>query len=97
MAVQYLKIDGVFIRDILENPLSDAIVASVANIAKVMRAWTVAEHVESDLVLQRLRYHDIDFVQGFAIARPRPLTEVLAERGPAVRFDKELNLVRINS
>ncbi len=41
--------------------------------------------------------HDIDYVQRFAIARPRPLTEVLAEMGPAVRFDKELNLVRINS
>jgi diguanylate cyclase (GGDEF)-like protein len=101
MPVQYIKIDGVFVRDILENPLSDAIVSSMTNIAKVMHAFTVAEYVENDLVLQRLRHHDIDFVQGFAIGRPRPLADVLAEMGPAVLFDTTANLAksisRINS
>ena len=97
MPVQYIKIDGVFIRDILENPLSDVIVSSLINIAKVMRAYTVAEHVENDRVLQRLRHHDIDYVQGFAIGRPRPLAEVLAEMGPAVLFDTLTNLVRSTS
>ncbi len=93
LPVQYIKIDGVFVRDILENPLSDAIVSSMTKIAKVMHARTVAEHVESDLVLQRLRQHDIDFVQGFAIDRPRPLSEVLAEMGPAVLFETTSNLI----
>ncbi len=97
LPVQYIKIDGVFIRDILENPLSDVIVSSVTNIAKVMHACTVAEHVENDLVLQRLRHHDIDYVQGFAIGRPRPLAEVLAEFGPAVLIDTTTNLVRSTS
>jgi len=97
LPVQYIKVDGVFIRDILENPLSDVIVSSVTNIAKVMHACTVAEHVENDLVLQRLRHHDIDYVQGFAIGRPRPLAEVLAEMGPAVLFDTLTNLVRSTS
>ena len=94
LPVQYIKVDGVFIRDILENPLSDAIVSSVTNIAKVMNACTVAEHVENELILQRLRQHGIDYVQGFAIARPRPLAEVLAEMGPAVHFDTTTNLVK---
>ncbi len=97
MPVQYIKIDGVFIRDILENPLSDAIVAAITKIAKVMDACTVAEHVENDLVLQRLRYHDIDFVQGFAIDRPVPLADVLADLGPAVLFDTTTNLARTTS
>ena len=49
-----------------------------------MNAMTVAEHVESDLVMQRLRQQGIDFAQGFLIARPRPLSDVLADLGPAV-------------
>lgn len=93
LPVQFIKIDGVFIRDILENPLSDAIVASVTNIAKVMQACTVAEHVENDLVLQRLRHHGIDYVQGFGIGRPRPLADALAEMGPAVQLDATGRLV----
>ena len=55
LPVQCLKIDGVFVRDILENPLSEAIVRSVVSIAEVMHAATVAEHVENELVVQRLR------------------------------------------
>jgi len=97
LPVQYIKIDGVFIRDILENPLSDAIVSSVINIAKVIHAFTVAEHVENDRVLQRLQQYDIDYVQGFAIGRPRPLAEVLAEMEPAVLFNTTTNLARSTS
>lgn len=97
LPVQYIKVDGVFIRDILDNPLSEAIVSSVTNIAQVMHACTVAEQVENDRVLTRLRDLDIDYVQGFAIGRPRPLDEVLAEMGPAVLFDTMTNLVRHTS
>ena len=88
LPVQYIKVDGTFVRDILENPLSEAIVAAISNIAKVRNCATVAEHVENDLVIQRLRQHDIDFVQGFAIGRPVPLGEALAEMGPpAMQID----------
>jgi len=97
LPVQYIKIDGVFIRDILENELSDAIVTSVVNIAKVIHAFTVAEHVENDRILERLRNYDIDYVQGFAIDRPRRLTEVLARMGPAVLFDTTTNMARTTS
>ena len=89
LPVQYLKIDGVFIRDILDNPLSEAILVSMTRIAKVMNAMTVAEHVESELVIQRLRQHGIDFAQGFAIGKPRPLESVLGEMGPAVTIPEE--------
>ena len=97
LPVQYIKIDGVFIRDILENPLSEAIVNAVTNIAKVMHASTVAEHVENDQILKQMHEYDIDFVQGFAIDRPRPLSEILDELGPAVLFDTQTNLVRTPS
>ncbi len=97
LPVQYIKIDGVFIRDILENPLSDVIVSSVTKIARVIHAFTVAEHVENDRILERLRDYDIDYVQGFAIDRPQPLSEVLAKMGPAVLFNTTTNLARIIS
>ncbi|MDX1517222.1 MAG: EAL domain-containing protein [Woeseiaceae bacterium] len=84
LPVQYIKIDGVFVRDILENPLSEAIVASTARIADVMNATTIAEHVENELVLQRLRQHDIALVQGFAIGKPAPLEKILSDMGPPV-------------
>ena len=70
---------------------------AVSVIAKVMHASTVAEHVENDLILKQLREYDVDFVQGFAIDRPRPLSEVLEELGPAVLFDTQTNLVRPTS
>ena len=82
LPVQYIKIDGVFVRDILENPLSETIVAATVSIAKVLGAATVAEHVENDLVLQRLKRHEIDYFQGFAISRPVPLVDVLTSMAP---------------
>ncbi len=78
LPVQYIKIDGVFVRDILENPLSETIVAATVSIAKVLGAATVAEHVENELVLQRLKRHEIGYFQGFAVSRPEPLADVLA-------------------
>lgn len=84
--VHYVKIDGVFIRDILENPLSDAIVSSLTKIGEVMPAAIVAEHVETDLVMQRLRQHGVHFAQGFGIGKPRPLQDVLGELGSPIDF-----------
>ena len=81
LPVHYVKIDGVFVRDVLENPLSEAIISSMTEIAKVMRASTVAEHVENDLVLQQMRTYGIDYVQGFAVGKPQPLEEVLRNLG----------------
>ncbi len=79
LPVQYVKIDGAFIRDILDNPLSEAIVESVCRIASVIHARTVAEFVENDLILQRLQKTGIDFAQGYRIGKPLPLAQVLAE------------------
>ena len=91
LPVQYLKIDGVFVRDMLENPLSEAIIASTVQIADVMHAATVAEHVENDLLAQRLRQHGIDFVQGFAVGKPEPLQAVLDNIGPPVLLGEFAN------
>lgn len=87
LPVHYVKIDGVFVRDVLQNPLSEAIVSSMVDIAKVMKASTVAEHVENELIHQQMRNYGIDFVQGFEVGRPVPLEQVLAQLGAPIMLD----------
>jgi len=77
LPVNYLKIDGSFVRDMVENELSRAIVASIVNIAAVTGAGTVAEHVESKEIRTVLLELGVDYVQGFAVHRPEPLANVL--------------------
>ena len=92
LPVHYIKIDGVFVRDILVNPLSEAIIASMKAIANAMNAQTVAEHVENDLIIQRIRQHGIDFVQGFAVGKPIPLADALLNMGESVMLDERAKL-----
>jgi diguanylate cyclase (GGDEF)-like protein len=92
LPVNYIKIDGVFVRDVLENPLSEAIIASMKAIANAMNAQTVAEHVENDLIIQRMRHHEIDFVQGFAVGRPVPLADILQNMDAPVMLDESIQL-----
>lgn len=81
LPVQYVKIDGSFVRDVLENPLSEAIIESVCKIAGVIDAKTVAEYVENDLILQRMKQVGIDFAQGYCVGKPMPLSKILVEFG----------------
>ncbi|MDJ0758858.1 MAG: bifunctional diguanylate cyclase/phosphodiesterase [Woeseiaceae bacterium] len=87
LPVHYVKIDGVFVRDILQNPLSEAIIASMVEIAKVMRASTIAEHVENELIFQRMQKAGIDYAQGFGVGRPVPLADVLLQLGSPILLD----------
>lgn len=77
LPVDFLKVDGMFVRDICSNDLSATIVASVARIAEVMHASTVAEYVENDMIATKLKELGIDYAQGFGIGRPEPLSDVL--------------------
>jgi diguanylate cyclase (GGDEF)-like protein len=90
--VNFLKIDGSFVRDILENPLSKTIVSSVVQIAEVTGALTVAEHVETSEVHTMLRDLGVHYVQGFSVHRPEPLKDILAamdSAGPSIEEDSE--------
>lgn len=68
----FIKIDGAFVRGILHDPMSTAIVESIHRIARVAGLKTIAEHVETLEVLDQLRRIGVDFAQGFAIACPEP-------------------------
>jgi diguanylate cyclase (GGDEF)-like protein/PAS domain S-box-containing protein len=77
LPVDFLKIDGVFVKDILDDPLSLALVTSINEIGQVMGIRTIAEYVENEAILEKLREIGVDYAQGFAIARPRPIEELL--------------------
>lgn len=75
--VDYVKIDGSFVRDILTNPVDAAMVESINRIAHVMGIKTIAEFVEDEALLLRLRELGVDYAQGYEISRPAPLAEIL--------------------
>ena len=74
LKVDYLKIDGSLVRDIVDDPIDRAVVGSIGHIAHVMGIQTIAEHVEDIAVLEVLKELGIDYAQGYAVAKPLPLT-----------------------
>jgi diguanylate cyclase (GGDEF)-like protein/PAS domain S-box-containing protein len=84
LAVDYLKIDGQFIRDLLDDPLDEAAVRCFAEVARVVGVGTVAEFVDGPEILGKVRALGIDFAQGFALHRPVPLRELLASSVPSL-------------
>ncbi len=74
--MDYVKIDGVFVRDIVDNPGDYAVVRSINEIGHYMGKKTIAEFVENDAVLEKLTEIGVDYVQGYGIDRPHPLEEL---------------------
>lgn len=82
--LDYVKIDGSFIRNILTDSVDRVMVESVARIAHEMGIETIAEYVEDDAILGELRVLGVDYAQGYGIAEPAPLAEKMAEANAAV-------------
>jgi EAL domain-containing protein (putative c-di-GMP-specific phosphodiesterase class I) len=75
--VDTLKIDGGFIRDIVDNRISESMVAAISQVAKVMELETVAEYVETREAMKIVTELGVDFAQGHAVGKPTPLESVL--------------------
>jgi EAL domain-containing protein (putative c-di-GMP-specific phosphodiesterase class I) len=73
LPVDFLKIDGSFVRGMRRDSLDHAVVEAVNNIAHVLGKRTVAEFVESPEILQRLHELGVDYAQGYAVERPQPI------------------------
>lgn len=75
LQVDYLKIDGSFVRDLASSPLSEAVVRSITEIAHLLDIRAVAEHAEDETQIDLLRALDVDYAQGYAFQRPLPIAE----------------------
>ena len=73
LPVNFLKIDGLFVRDIATNHINRAMVAAINEVGHVMGIKTVAEYVETPEVLASVQAIGIDFAQGYAISALQPL------------------------
>ncbi|MGI2258794.1 putative bifunctional diguanylate cyclase/phosphodiesterase [Shewanella sp. GXUN23E] len=81
--VDFVKIDGQFIQQVCNNAKDKAIVNAICQLAREMHFQTIAEFVEDDAIATQLARVGVDYAQGFAIARPRPLAELDIDQPPA--------------
>jgi diguanylate cyclase (GGDEF)-like protein len=88
LPVDFVKIDGVFVKDIATNPGDYAVVRSINEIGHYMGKKTIAEYVENKDVLERLRDIGVDYAQGYEIEKPRPLDELRIGRGGSAEAGK---------
>lgn len=73
LPVDYLKIDGLFVVDIVQDEIDFAMVESINRIGHVMGKQTIAEFVENEQIRERLKALGVDYAQGYGIAMPEPL------------------------
>jgi len=79
LPVNYLKIDGSFVRDAIGNGRSESMIKAIAQLAKVMSMETIAEYVETDALRVLVAELGVDYGQGFAMGRAQSLEELLEE------------------
>jgi Amt family ammonium transporter len=73
LPVDYLKIDGSFVRDMVVEPIDHAMVAAINQVGHTMGIQTIAEYAESEANVAQLKALNVDYVQGYAIGSPKPL------------------------
>ena len=77
LPVDYLKIDGMFVKDIVDDPIDRAMVKSINDIGHVMGMKTIAEFVENDAVKDQLAEIGVDYAQGYGIGKPQLVESML--------------------
>jgi EAL domain-containing protein (putative c-di-GMP-specific phosphodiesterase class I) len=81
LKVDFLKIDGSFVKDMASDPVDFAMVRSINHIGHILNIRTIAEHVESEEVLASLREVGVDYVQGNWKHKPESLESVCMYKG----------------
>ncbi|MES9852757.1 MAG: EAL domain-containing protein [Candidatus Thiodiazotropha sp. L084R] len=82
LPVDYLKIDGSFVRNMLNDPVDRAMVESINHVGHLMGLQTIAEYVENDQILEQLIDIGVDYAQGYGVVQPTPLYGTGRERIP---------------
>ncbi len=80
LPVDYLKIDGAFVKDIGSDPVDLAIVKAIDAIGHAIGLKTIAEYVSSEDILTKVTAIGVDYAQGYAILKPKPLTAMNNEQ-----------------
>jgi len=91
LSVDYIKIDGMFVKDIADDLIDHAMVKSINEIGRVMGMKTIAEFVENDVIKGMLKEIGVDYVQGYGIDKPRPFGEIISET------NNKINVFNINN
>lgn len=76
LPVDFLKIDGAFVKDMAKDPIDAAMVRSISDIGRAMQLHTIAEFVENEHVIDMLQEAGVDYAQGYGICRPMPIEEL---------------------
>jgi diguanylate cyclase (GGDEF)-like protein/PAS domain S-box-containing protein len=71
LPLDYLKIDGDFVRNIAHNLIDQQVVKAVVQVAKALGYKTIAEYVQDEATVLALRHYGVDYMQGFHVGRPR--------------------------
>jgi diguanylate cyclase (GGDEF)-like protein/PAS domain S-box-containing protein len=82
LPVDFLKIDGGFVKDMADDPIDRAMVEAINSVGHVMGKRTIAEFVDSDRVMAVLREIGVDYAHGYGVAKPKP-------------FQPRLNIARV--
>ena len=73
LPVDFLKIDGSFVKDMVEDSMDKAIVEAINQVGHVLGIRTIAEFVENDAIMEQLRTLGVDYAQGYGIGKPEPM------------------------
>ncbi|MFW5431353.1 MAG: EAL domain-containing protein [Methylophilaceae bacterium] len=76
LPVDYLKIDGMFVKDMVNDPIDRAMVKSINEIGQLMNMQTIAEYVENTEILEMLKDIGVDYAQGYGVSKPIDINEL---------------------
>ncbi|MEP5766587.1 MAG: DUF1631 family protein, partial [Halieaceae bacterium] len=76
LPVDYVKIDGTFVANIVDNPKDYAMTKSINDLAHFLGQETIAEFAENDEIINKLKEIGVDYLQGWGVGRPSPLIEL---------------------
>ncbi len=80
LSVDFLKIDGSFIRNIVQDPIDQSMVHSINQIGQVMGKATIAKFVENEAIRVILAKIGVNYAQGYGIGRPIMLRDIKREK-----------------
>jgi diguanylate cyclase (GGDEF)-like protein len=87
LTADYLKIDGSLVRDMVNSPRDEALVAAINQVGHALGITTVAEYAHSTAIVDRLRQLGVDCAQGYAFGAPMPMEDMPLQSGSPVRME----------